>query len=188
MLVTPALIFCCLFLLSFKFSYCYMLYKIVENRSLSQDCTKGSLFLWDLGEEVGREPFPQFSFYTYLQFYYVCMHICWYVCCMEPIINLKYAALEIEREGKKKTFLHRINKSQLLNTTISGFPCSVCVRVPVYCVNLIGFSQQSLSCVPVLSLWIWKKKMLVVCFMGFLEVSGSVLFVLCIMSLRPCRV
>lgn len=72
---------------------------------------------------------------------------------MEPIINLKYAALEIEREGKKKkTFLHRINKSQLLNTTISGFPRSVCVRVPVYCVNLIGFSQQSLSCVPVLSL------------------------------------
>ena len=73
---------------------------------------------------------------------------------MDPIINLKYAALEIEREGKKKKKnLSSQNKQEpTLEHNNFWFPCSVCVRVPVCCVNLIGFSQQSLSCVPVLSL------------------------------------
>lgn len=137
-----------------------MLYKIVENGSLSLKIVqKAPCFcgIWVFvgsgrgGWQGALSPILFLYIFTVLLRMHAYMLICmlygtyyqFKICCTGD---------RERRKKKKKTFLHRINKSQLLNTTISGFPCSVCVRVPVYCVNLIGFSQQSLSCVPVLSL------------------------------------
>lgn len=70
------------------------------------------------------------------------MHACMLICMLYGSYYQFKICCTGDGEREKKNFLHRINKSQLLNTAISGFPCSVCVRVPVCCVNLIGFSQQ----------------------------------------------